>query len=84
MNEAFWYNPGNGPPPCGIDANFNAKEDFAEAVAAYVYPEIAKIEASRRNNGYWSYSNLDRGWNYSSYLDTPRGQYIHALMVLLS
>jgi hypothetical protein len=77
----YWYDPGNGPPPCGVDARFNALEDFAESVTAYVYPDAAKEAANSRNDGYWSYINSDKGWNYANFLDTPRGQYILALMV---
>jgi len=77
-NPAYWYNPGQGPPPAGIDRNFNAREDFAEAVTAYVYPGEAALRAASRG---WPYSDAKRGYNYSSYLDTPRGQYIKALMV---
>ncbi|MFZ2095397.1 MAG: hypothetical protein WAV05_02050 [Anaerolineales bacterium] len=82
-NPNYWYDPGQGPPPCGVDANFNSKEDFAEAVTAFAYPAVAESEANRRNNGNWSYVNPSRGWNYSGYLDTPRGLYINALIVSL-
>jgi RHS repeat-associated protein len=77
-NPAHWYDPGDGPPPCGIDGNFNRKEDFAEAVAAYVDPQEAQRRANRRN---WPYTNPARGYNYADFYATPRGQHIQALMV---
>jgi len=73
----YWYNPGAGPPPAGIDANFNAREDFAEAVAAYVYPAQASQLATARG---WPYNDPSRGYYYAHFHDTPRGQYIQALM----
>lgn len=36
-----------GRPPAGSDRNFNRKEDFAEAVAAYVYPSEAQSRVMR-------------------------------------
>ena len=36
-----------GIPPKGSDANFNRKEDFAESVAAYVFPDEAQQEVQR-------------------------------------
>ena len=77
-DPAYWYDHGQGPPSCGIDANFNSKEDFAEAVTAYTYPSDASVKASARG---WPYQDAARGYFYSSYIDTPRGQYIKALMV---
>jgi RHS repeat-associated protein len=76
-NPAWWYDPGQGPPPCGIDANFNEKEDFAEAVTAYVYPDRASQWAAERG---WPYTDPGRGYAYASFLETPRGQFIAALL----
>ena len=76
-NPAWWYDPGQGPPPCGIDANFNGKEDFAEAVTAYVYPDRASQWAAERG---WPYMDPGRGYAYASFLETPRGQFIVALL----
>jgi RHS repeat-associated protein len=73
----YWYDPGQGPPPAGVDANFNRHEDFAEAVTAYVYPNEASANASARG---WPYNDPGRGYNYAQFQDTPRGQYIQALM----
>jgi RHS repeat-associated protein len=77
-NRSYWYDPGQGPPPAGLDANFNAREDFAESVTAFVYPGEASNTASNRG---WPYNDSSRGYSYSSFLYTPRGQYIYALMV---
>jgi len=77
-NDSYWYDPGSGPPPCGTDANFNAKEYFAESVTAYIYPAEAERRANASN---YPYTDPSRGYNYSSFFDTPRGQYIKALMV---
>ena len=46
-NPAYWYDPGDGPPPCGIDSLFDRKEDFAESVTAYVYPGEAQRRAEK-------------------------------------
>lgn len=86
-NPAWWYDPGQGPPPCGIDANFNEKEDFAEAVTAYAYPDEAWRKATRPaeqaplNWQAWPYDDPARGYSYAGFRDTPRGQFIRALMV---
>ncbi len=69
----FWYHPGALPPPCGKDRNFNRLEDFAEAVAAYIFPEEAKKRAAARGMGYDLYG-------YESFYATPRGRFIHDLM----
>lgn len=72
-NEKFWYRPGSLPPPCGKDGNFNRLEDFAEAVAAYVFPEEASKRASERNMGYAQFG-------YESFYATPRGRFIRDLI----
>jgi hypothetical protein len=36
-----------GVPPAGSDTNFNHREDFAEAVAAYCYPAVAQSRVER-------------------------------------
>ncbi len=71
--ELFWYRPGQMPPPCGKDRNFNRLEDFAEAVTAYVFPEDAKQRAASRGMGYHLYG-------YDNYFATPRGRFIHNLI----
>jgi hypothetical protein len=76
-NIQYWYYPGDGPPPCGIDRNFNAKEDFAEAVAALVFTAEAKRRATSRG---WPYNDPARGYAYADYRDTPRGEFIEGLI----
>ena len=68
----FWYHVGSPPAPCGVDKNFNAKEDFAEAVTAYLFPEEARRKASKRG-----YSYEFNGFIH--FHDTPRGKFIHSL-----
>jgi hypothetical protein len=80
MNPDNWYGPGDGPPPCGTDQNFNAVEDFAESVTALVYPVEAKINADKSK---FPYDDKVRGYNYADYASTPRGTYIIALMIHL-
>lgn len=75
-NSDYWYDPGDGPPPCGVDKLFNAREDFAESVTAYIYPDKAIDSAKERN---WPYTNPIFGYSYSTFFDTPRGQFINAL-----
>ncbi len=72
-DERFWYHPGSLPPPCGKDRNFNRLEDFAEALAAYVYPQEAQKKAAERGMGYELYG-------YESFYATPRGRFIHDLI----
>jgi hypothetical protein len=61
-----------------VDKNFNRKEDFAEAVAAFVYPQEARNRASARG---WPYVDPARGYRYGDFRSTPRGRFIKALMV---
>jgi len=62
-------------PPKGADGNFDQREDFAESVAAYLYPEEAK-----------SYINENfpeerfKRFQYDSFLDRKRGKFIEELM----
>ena len=53
--------------------NFNAMEDFAESVTAYVYPESAKQKAAIRNFPYANHG-------FEGFLDTRRGQFIKELI----
>jgi hypothetical protein len=73
----YWYDPGDSPPPCGVNRSFNSREDFAESVTAYIYPDMAIDRAKERN---WPYTNPIFGYSYSSFFDTPRGQFIDALI----
>lgn len=69
----FWYYAGSPPPPCGVDKNFTAAEDFAETVAAYIFPEEAKRRAAARGYPY-------EKWGYQHFHDTPRGQFLKRLL----
>jgi len=72
MQKSYWYRVGSPPPPCGVDQNFNRFEDFAEAVAAYVYPKEAYQRALVRGYPYGHYG-------YNHFRQTPRGKFIAAL-----
>jgi hypothetical protein len=54
-------------------SRWNAKEDFAQSFAAYIYPG----EAAKR---LWDNYHQTYGSGYSSFHDTPRGQYIASLL----
>lgn len=73
LEKSYWYHVGCPPPPCGVDQNFNRFEDFAEAVAAHVYPDEAHTRATQRGYPYEKYG-------YSAYSQTPRGKFIAALV----
>jgi hypothetical protein len=72
-NPHFWYHVGSPPPPCGTDVNFNRMEDFAESVAAFVYPELAKQRAAKRGLPYDMFG-------YDNFMETPRGKFIGGLV----
>jgi RHS repeat-associated protein len=83
-DPAYWYDPGKGPPPCGVDENFNAKEDFAESVAAWVDPAQGWISAhSASLHGprwqKWPYKDPTRGYAYTGFREIPRGQFMGSL-----
>ena len=71
----LWYKPGDAPPPCGVDRNFNASEDLAESFAATIFPAEAK---TRTSNVATRTIKLAKSWDWSTtfsdYLQTPRGQ----------
>ena len=71
--KQFWYHVGNPPAPCGVDKNFDAKEDFAESLTAYLFPEDARRKASKRG-----YSYEFNGFIH--FHDTPRGKFILSLL----
>lgn len=68
----FWYHVGSPPAPCGVDKNFNAREDFAESVTAFIFPEEAHRRAIKRKYPYEAYG-------YTHFNDTPRGKFIRDL-----
>jgi hypothetical protein len=70
----FWYRAGSPPPPCGVDQHFNAIEDFAEAVTAYLYPEEAAKRAVERGMPY-------EKWGYAHFKDTPRGKFMREILL---
>jgi hypothetical protein len=72
MQKRYWYRVGNPPPPCGVDQNFNRFEDFAEAVAAYVYPKEAFQRAIASGCPYGHFG-------YIHFHQTPRGKFIETL-----
>lgn len=69
----FWYRVGSPPPPCGVDKKFNSLEDFAEALTAFIYPDMAKRKAEARGYPY-------EKWGYTHFQETPRGRYIQSLL----
>lgn len=71
--KVFWYRVGSPPPPCGVDKHFNAIEDFAESVTAFLYPEEAARRATQRGYPY-------EKWGYAHYHDTPRGKFVKLLI----
>jgi len=71
--KLFWYRVGSPPPPCGIDKNFNALEDFAETVTAFIFPEEAHRRAAERGYPY-------EKWGYTHFHATPRGTYFANLI----
>lgn len=71
-DPAYWYHVGSPPAPCGIDKNFNAKEDFAESVTAYLFPEEAHRKAEKRKASY-----EEKGFTH--FHETPRGKFIKDL-----
>ena len=73
----FWYYVGSPPPPCGVDKNFNAIEDFAEAVTAFLYPEEAAKRAAERGMPY-------EKWGYAHFHDTPRGKFVGDLLGVIA
>jgi hypothetical protein len=67
-----------GIPAAGSDINFNPREDFAESVAAYVFPDNAQKRAAKKANEENSiaYSYL----YYSDYRTTTRYAFIDVLV----
>lgn len=69
----FWYHVGRPPAPCGVDKKFNAREDFAEALTAYIFPEEACRRAAARGYPYERYG-------YTHFYQTPRGKFIREIL----
>lgn len=76
--QALWYDPGDAPPPCGVDRNFNASEDLAESFAAMIFPQDAKRRAAKavgrltKQSEHWNW-----GKQFTSFDQTPRGKITH-------
>ncbi len=74
---ALWYHPGDAPPPCGSDRNFNSSEDLAECFASFVFPEDSKSRAKNaakkpvKPAAHW-----DWGRQHTGFIQTPRGQFL--------
>lgn len=82
--QALWYHPGQAPPPCGVDRNFNASEDLAETFAAAIFPKDAiqrARNASNRNKKLKRSSiSWDWGETYHEFHSSPRGKLILSLL----
>lgn len=82
--RTLWYHPGNAPPPCGVDRNFNASEDLAECFAATIFQEDAKKRAMRASE---RLKEINKSWNwptqYPNFSVTPRGQTFRTLITIL-
>ena len=65
-----------GPPPAGSDQNLNRKEDFAEAVAAYIYPELAQARVERFNDD----ARYREFLYYTNYTQSRRWAFVDGLM----
>jgi RHS repeat-associated protein len=75
----YRYDPSEWPPPAGININFDAKEDFAESVTAFVYPGKATDKAARPPE----YGGVPYGdYGYDNYYETARAVYIAELLGL--
>lgn len=71
-NYRYFY---GGTPAAGSDRNFNNKEDFAESVAAYVYP----IDAQGRVEQFKRGAYKDQLY-YPDYRQTARWTYVDQLV----
>ncbi len=80
----LWYHPGDAPPPCGVDRNFNASEDLAESFAAAIFQDDAQSRARKASE---RSGKVGRTWNwplaFAQFSETQRGQVlIHLLKTL--
>jgi hypothetical protein len=73
-NEAGYFY--GGIPPKGSDAGFNRQEDFAESVAAYVFPITAQAEVERL----YRHTIYEALLYYGDYKKTARYQYVDNLL----
>jgi hypothetical protein len=77
-NTSYYYY--GGTPAKGSDKNFDRREDFAESVAAYVYPNIAEDWVEQKYLG----TDLEDYLYYSDYQSTSRWIYVHAVIQITS
>lgn len=74
---ALWYHPGDAPPPCGADRNFNASEDLAECFASAVFPEDSKARANKvAKRPVKPAENWDWSKRFTGFDQTPRGRFL--------
>lgn len=77
----LWYQPGDAPPPCGVDRNFNASEDLAESFAAIIFQENAQNRSRRAVKRLGAHGQK---WNWPAqflkFSETPRGQVMLRLL----
>jgi hypothetical protein len=66
-------------PPKGSDDGFNHIEDFAESVAAYVFPENAQ-QGVEKNYGRDPGSILYKYLYYQDYAQTKRWRFVNGLI----
>ena len=64
-----------GFPPAGSDQNFNRKEDLAESVTAYVYPDVAQTKVARFNDD----ARYREFLYYPDYAQTRRWAFVDGL-----
>ena len=76
------YIPGCWPVPACVDVNFNKEEDFAESVAAFVYPQEVAGRALRRSKEYRNPRCAYTYWGITSFYETKRAEYIARLLYL--
>jgi RHS repeat-associated protein len=74
------YNPGSFPVPACYNDSFNRREDFAESVAAYLYPDWAISRASENAINLPDPECAYEYWGISDFRDTKRGEYIKSLL----
>jgi len=79
-HEEFWYDPGTSPPVNGVNANFNAGEDFAESFAAVVLPDEAKEKGAYHLLHDTPYDWVTMNGGSYDFSTTPRGIYVLSIL----
>jgi RHS repeat-associated protein len=62
-----------GTPPKGADSNFTRREDFAESVAAFVYPSVAQAFIR-------TFYSDEPEYHYTNYYSLPRARFVANLV----